>query len=106
MNIKKKIYVWVLYCFSCVRLFATLWIVAHQAPLSVDFSRQECWSGLPCPSPGDLPNPGIKPTPLRSPALADRFFTISTTWEAQYNLIVGSLYLQVRLVGLGHLNLS
>ena len=49
--------------FSC---FWTLWAVARQAPLSMGFSRQEYWSGLPCPSPGDLPNPGIKP---RSPAL-------------------------------------
>ena len=51
---------------SRVRLFATLWTVAHQAPLSMGFSRQEYWSGLPFPSPGDLPDPGIKP---RSPAL-------------------------------------
>ena len=50
---------------SCVRLFATPW-TAYQAPPSMGFSRQECWSGLPFPSPGDLPNPGIKP---RSPAL-------------------------------------
>ena len=52
---------------SCVRLFATPWTVAHQAPPSMGFSRQEYWSGLPFPSPGDLPDPGIKP---RSPALA------------------------------------
>ena len=51
---------------SHVSLFATLWTAAHQAPLSMGFSRQEYWSGLPFPSPGDLPNPGIKP---RSPAL-------------------------------------
>ena len=51
---------------SCVRLFATPWTVAHQAPLSMGFSRREYWSGLPFPSPGDLPNPGIKPG---SPAL-------------------------------------
>ena len=50
---------------SC-RLFATPWIIAHQASPSMGFSRQEYWSGLPFPSPGDLPNPGIKP---RSPAL-------------------------------------
>ena len=48
-------------CFSRVWLFATPWTVAHQAPLSMGFSRQEYWSGLPCPPPGDLPNPGIKP---------------------------------------------
>ena len=51
---------------SRVRLFATLWTVAHQAPLSIGFSREEYWSGLPFPSPGDLPDPGIEP---RSPAL-------------------------------------
>ena len=51
---------------SRARLFATPWTVAHQARLSMGFSRQEYWSGLPFPSPGDLPNPGIKP---RSPAL-------------------------------------
>ena len=51
---------------SRVQLFATLWTVAHQAPLSMGFSRQEYWSGLPFPSPGDLPSPGIEPG---SPAL-------------------------------------
>ena len=51
---------------SRVRLFATLWTVAFQAPLSMGFSRQEYWSGLPLPSPGDLPDPGIEP---RSPTL-------------------------------------
>jgi len=51
---------------SRVRLFATPWTVAHQAPLSMGFSRQEYWSGLPFPSPGDLPNLGIEST---SPAL-------------------------------------
>ena len=51
---------------SCVQLFATLWTVARQAPLSLGFSRQEYWSGLPFPSPEDLPNPGIEPG---SPAL-------------------------------------
>ena len=47
--------------FHCVRLCATLWTVAHQASLSMRFSRQEYWSGLPCPSPGDLPDPGMEP---------------------------------------------
>ena len=54
------------YSLSCVRLFATPWAVACQAPLSMGFSRKEYWSGLPCPPPGDLPNPGVEP---RSPAL-------------------------------------
>ena len=52
--------------FSHVQLFATLWTVAHQAPLSMGFSRQEYWSELPFPSPGDLSNPGIKPESLTS----------------------------------------
>ena len=56
-------------CLSRVWLCATPWTVARQAPLSVGFSRQEYWSGLPCPPLGDLPNPGIKPALLRSPAL-------------------------------------
>ena len=65
--------------FSRVRLFLILWTVAYQAPLCMGFSRQEYWSG---PTPGDLPDPVIKP--LIPPALAGRFFTISTTWEAQH----------------------
>ena len=67
--------------FSHVWLCATQWTVALQAPLSMGFSRQEYWSGLPCPPPGDLPDSGIKPTCLTSLALAGRFFTTSTTWE-------------------------
>ena len=63
--------------------FATLWTVAHQGPLSMGFSRQEDWSGLPCPSPRDLPNPGMKSMSLKSPSLAAGFFAASTTWEAQ-----------------------
>ena len=54
----------------------------RQAPLSMGFSRQEYWSGLPCPPPGDLGNPGIEPTSLLFPALAGGFFTTSATWEA------------------------
>ena len=57
--------------------------VACQASLSMGFSVQECWSGLPCPPPRDLPNLRIKPESLMSPALAGRFFTTSATWEAQ-----------------------
>ena len=59
---------------SCVQLFATPWTVACQAPLSMRFFRQEYWNGLPFPTPGDLPNPGIESTSLMSPALACRFF--------------------------------
>ena len=47
--------------FSHVRLFATLWTVVHQASLSLRFSRREYWDGLPCPPPGDLPEPGVEP---------------------------------------------
>ena len=66
----------------CVRLFVTLWAVAHQAPLSMGFSRQEYWSGWPYPPPGDLPDPGIKPMFLSSPALASIFFTTGGILEA------------------------
>ena len=55
--------------FICVRLFVTSWTVGHQPPLSMEFSRQEYWSGLPCPPPGDLPDLGIEPTFPVSPAL-------------------------------------
>ena len=54
---------------SSIRLFVAPWTVASQAPLPMEFSRQEYWSGLPFPPPGDLPNPGIKPAFLESPAL-------------------------------------
>ena len=67
----------------CIQLFTTSGTIARQAPLALGFPRQEYWSGLPFPSPGDLPNPGIEPGPLTSPALAGRLFTTSNTWEAQ-----------------------
>ena len=69
-------------CFNRVQLFATLWNVVYQAPLSMGVSRQEYWSGLPFIPPGDLPDPGIEPPSLVSPALAGGFFTTSSTWEA------------------------
>ena len=74
-----QIYDCVLSLFRCVQLGATLWTVDSQAPLSMGSSRQECWSGFPCPLPRDLPNPGVK---HRSLALAGRFFTTTTTWES------------------------
>ena len=61
--------------FSHVRLFVTPWTVACQTLLSMGFSRQEYWNGLPCPPAGDLPNPGIKPVSLTSPTWAGGFFT-------------------------------
>ena len=69
-------------CLSVVWLFETPGTVAHQDPLSMGFPRQEYWSGLPFPPPGDLPNPGIELVSLTSPALAGRFFTTSATWQA------------------------
>ena len=55
---------------------------ARQAPVSVEFSRQEYWNGLPCSPPGDLLDPGIEPVSLKSPALLGMLFTTSATWEA------------------------
>ena len=72
----------VLSCLTCVQLFVTLRTVAHQAPLSMGSSRQEYWRGRLCPPPGDLPDPGIKPTSLMFPALVSRFFTTRATWKA------------------------
>ena len=69
--------------FSHVRLFETLWSIAHEAPLSMGFSRQEYSSGLPCPPPGDLPNSGIKHTPRMFPSLGGGLFTTSSTRKAQ-----------------------
>ena len=67
---------------SRVAVFATLRTAARQAPLCLGFSRQECWSGLPCLPPGDLPDPGIEPTCLVSPILAGGLFTTSPMWQA------------------------
>ena len=70
-----------------------------QAPLSIRFLRQEYWNGLPCSPPGDLPNPGIEPASLMSPALAGGFFATSATWEILYftygNILVSMLFSQV-----------
>ena len=68
--------------FSRVQLCATLWTVAHHTPLSMGFSTQVYWSRSPCPPPGDLPNAGLKPSSLTSPAMACGFFTTSPPWEA------------------------
>ena len=79
--------------FSRVRLFAAPWIVPHQAPLSMEFFRQEYRSGSPVPTPGYLPNPGIKPASLVSPALAGRFFTTSATLGSPVSLTSDSIKL-------------
>ena len=78
---------------SRVQFFATPWTAAQQAPLPMGFARQEYWSGYPFPSPGDLPNPGIKPT---SPALAGEFFTTEPPGKPKNNstyLISGGNYM-------------
>ena len=69
---------------SPVRLIVTLWIIAHQVPLSIGFFRQEYWSGLLFPSPGDLHNPGIEPASFVCLTLAGKLFTTRTTWEDQH----------------------
>ena len=86
-HLSSRPWCWVLSYFSCVCLFVTPWTVASQAPLSMGFSRQEYWSGLACPPPGDLPNPQSVPMSLTSPALAGRFFSTNTTWEAPWFLL-------------------
>ena len=89
--LRKYLYicVCVLSCFSHIRLFATLRTGACQAPLSMGFSRQEYWIGLSCPTPGDLPDPGIEPMSLTSPTLVGRFFTTSAAWEIPSLFIFG-----------------
>ena len=74
-----------LYMYVCSKSLQSCWILCDPAdciPLSMGFSRQEYWSGLPCPPPGDLSNWGIELESLMSPALAGRLFTTSATWEA------------------------
>ena len=67
---------------SCVRLFEATGTVVCEAPLCMEFSRQEYWGEVPFPIPGDLPDPGIEPVSLMSPALAGGFLTSRATWEA------------------------
>ena len=80
--------------FSCVRLFATPWTVAHQAPLSMEFSRQEHWSGLPFPSPGVLPHSGNEPTSL---ALAGRCFTPEPPGKPVYTYAGLFIYIYINI---------
>ena len=82
--------------FSHVHLSAKL----EQSLLSMGFSRQEYWSGLPCPLPGYLPNLGIKPVSLMFPALAGGFFTTSTTWEAH---LTSYTYLNLHCLNIGEI---
>ena len=86
--------------FSRVQCFVTLWTVAGQSPHSMGFSRQEYWSWLPCPPPGDLPDPWIELTSLMSAVLAGEFFTTSVTWEAPnsvYKGLIGKQEVQERV---------
>ena len=68
---------------SHVQIFATPWTVTCQVPLSMGYVRQEYWSGLPFLSPGDFPDPGVKPTSIASPALAGGFFTTAIWGEGR-----------------------
>ena len=80
-----KLGVFIHLCLECVHaqsLFGMPWTVACQAPLSMGFSRQECWIGLPFPPPGDLPDPGIDRASLALPALVGRFLPGGASWEA------------------------
>ena len=93
--------------FRHVQLFTVPWTVAHLAPLSMGSSRQVYWSEVPCPPPGDLPNPGNEPMSFGSPALAGGFFTTKTTWAALLGQSYGSYILVfsgtsiVRYIGAG-----
>ena len=73
--------------FTGGRFFAIPWTVAHQAPLPIEFSRQEYWSGLPCLFQGYLPNPGIETVSIMSPALTHMVFTTSITWGEKDTMI-------------------
>ena len=85
---QRAVCVWVL---SCIQFFGTPWtgmgVIAHGTSLSMWFSRQEYWSGLPFPFPGDLPDPGIEPTSLASPAEAGRFFTNEPPGKPSHELV-------------------
>ena len=80
--------------FCCVCVFVTLWTLARQAPLSMGFSKQAYWSGLPCPPPADLPHPGMEPASLTSPALAGRFVSTNATWEASISFQLLNKYIR------------
>ena len=75
---------------SRIRIFTTPWIVAHQALLSMEFSRQEYWNGLPSPPPGDLPDSGIEPPSLTSLAFGRQILYHCATWEAPKTVLFGN----------------
>ena len=84
---------------SHVLLFVTPWIVAHQAPLSREFSRQEYWSGLSVSTPGDLPDPGMEPTSLASSALAGGFFTTALPGKPHKCICLAPSYQNITVLG-------
>ena len=86
--------------FSRAQLCATLWTIACQVPLSMVFSSQEYWSGLPFHPPGDLPNPETELMSLMSPALAGGFFTTSATWEARSRTKLLILFTNIYLLSI------
>ena len=97
-----KWHAYVLSHFSHIQLFSTLW--THEAPLSMGFSRQEYWSGLPCPPPRDLLDPGIEPAPLMSPELAGGFLNTSPPgkprkWQPAPVISLGEFHRQRSLAG-------
>ena len=82
-----------IYVLSCVWIFVTTCTVDRQAPLPMEFPRQECWSGLPIPSPPELPDPGIEPMSPVAPELAGRFFTteppgMPTIYELLWKVVI------------------
>ena len=77
---------------SCVWLFGDTWTVAHQAPLTMEFSRQGYWSGMLFPTPGDLPDPVIEPRSFKFAALESGFFTTGATWGAQLQMWIPSFF--------------
>ena len=95
-----SLYACVLSYFGHVQLFETLWTLAHRDPLSKGFFRQEYWSGLPYPPPGDLPDPGMELTSLMSPALAGGYFTTSATWEAHDILRTTEIDWRMKVAGI------
>ena len=81
---------------SCVSLFVTPQTISHQAPVSMGFSKQEYWSGLPFSTPGDLPDPRIKPESLAPPAFAGRFFTTVSPGKPSWYTIQSQYIFQAK----------
>ena len=96
-GIDVSVYIYIYLCIhaqslSCGQLFVTLWTVAHQAPLSMEFSRQKYWSDAPFPSPGDLPDLGIRPMSPASPVLTGRFFNTEPPGKPHIYVHIYNIY--------------